>query len=222
MGDRAVMDQVLQYRGLERLIVIAMDPILLWIGYKLFVLGATGRMTLSAKSHTVTGKITNLSPGVFCFLAAAAISVVALNDRAETDIKKITTTEAAQATAPSARETAHADTGSARQPAVASAPEARRAPTVISSEETKTSYETGTPNTTKLSIEIRRRLSDAGLCLLNSGETACAKVVDGKFRKVPTEQDLKAIEDLERNASEPGNAAKLRALRHDILNEEKN
>src|SRR5579871_4885679 len=49
------MEQVLNYRGIERLIVVDTDPILLFIGYKLFVLGATGRMTLSAKSHTVTG-----------------------------------------------------------------------------------------------------------------------------------------------------------------------
>lgn len=213
------MDQVFQYRGIERLIVIAMDPFLLWIGYRLFVLGATGRMTLSAKSQTVTGKITNLSPGVFCFLAAAVISVVALNDRAETEIRKTTTTESGQATAP-ARESLFAERGGARQSVVSSAPEARRVGTVVS-EETKTSYETGAPNTAKLSLEIRRRLSEAGLCLLNLGNTACTKVVDGNFRKVPTEQDLKAIEDLERNASGPDNAAKLRALRHDILNEEK-
>jgi hypothetical protein len=200
------MDQIFQYRGIERLIVIANDPILLWIGYNLFVLGATGRMTLSAKSHTVSGKITNLSPGVFCFLAAAAISVVALNDRAETDMKKTSTTESRKATGAAAGNTAPADTVSARQSTV---------------EETKTSYETGAPNTTALSIEIRRRLSDAGLCVLNFGITACTKVVDGNFRKVPTEQDLKAIENLERDASQADNAARLQALRHDILNEEK-
>lgn len=215
------MDQVFQYRGIERLIVIAMDPLLVWIGYKLFVLGATGRMTLSAKSHTVTGKITNLSPGVFCFLAATAISVVALNDRAEVEAKKSTTIETAQAAALPVKEPELKDNTTVSKVAAPPVPNAR-APRTVVSEETRTSYETGDAKTTKLSVEIRRRLSDAGLCLLNLGSTACTKVVDGDFRKVPTEQDLKAIEDLERNSGQPGNAARLRALRHDILDEEKN
>lgn len=60
-------------RAAEKLIIALCVPLLLWIGYKLFVLGAKGEMQLSAKTNSVSGKLTNLSPGVFCFLAAAAL-----------------------------------------------------------------------------------------------------------------------------------------------------
>ena len=82
------MEQIIYYRAVERSIVVAMAPVLLWIGYKLFVLGATGRMTISAKGATITGKLTNVSPGIFCFLAAAALGAFALNDRAEIESEK--------------------------------------------------------------------------------------------------------------------------------------
>ena len=81
------------------------------------------------------------------------------------------------------------------------------------------SFETGAASTAKLSSEIRRGLSDAGLCVLNSGMEACSKVIDGEFLRIPTEQDLKVIERLESHAGEAENAAKLRALRKDILRE---
>jgi hypothetical protein len=60
-------------REIERLIVVAAVPILLWIGYQLFLRGATGQMTLSADSKTVKGKATNLAPGSLCFLLAASL-----------------------------------------------------------------------------------------------------------------------------------------------------
>jgi hypothetical protein len=212
------MDQIFEYRAIERLMVVAMGPLLLWIGYKLFVLGATGRMTLSARHTSLTGKITNLSPGVFCFLAATVISVVALNDKAEVDAKKTTAAGSAYADPILHKETAAG--AESPRPVPPSKPEAQQSTAVVS-EEIKTSYETGAPPSAKLSVEIHKRLSDAGLCILNFGNDACTKVVEGNFRKIPTEQDLKAIEDLERNAGQPDNAAKLRALRRDILNEDK-
>jgi hypothetical protein len=61
-------------RALEKLIVALCIPLLLWIGYKLFVLGAKGEIQLSAKTSSVSGKLTNLSPGVFCFLAATGLA----------------------------------------------------------------------------------------------------------------------------------------------------
>lgn len=68
------MEIVTLTRAVERVLVAGTVPLLLFIGYRLFVLGATGKMTLSGRSDRWSGRLSNLSPGVFCFVLSVIAS----------------------------------------------------------------------------------------------------------------------------------------------------
>jgi hypothetical protein len=74
------MDLV-HYRELERLIMALMVPMLTYIGYKLFVLGVTGKMQITAGfSKQWTAKLTSVAPGTICFLLATVLAVFILKE----------------------------------------------------------------------------------------------------------------------------------------------
>lgn len=65
---------VLATRAAERLLVTLCAPLLLFIGYKLFALGATGKMAISAKTTTGSVKLSNLAPGALCFVLGSVLA----------------------------------------------------------------------------------------------------------------------------------------------------
>ena len=75
--------EVLYFRLAERVIVAMCAPILLYIGYRLFESGATGKMNLTAKSEGYGAKLTNLSPGALCFVLSVALGAFIMFSRVE-------------------------------------------------------------------------------------------------------------------------------------------
>ena len=65
--------EILYFRLAERVIVAVCVPILLYIGFRLFESGATGKMNLTAKADGRFAKLTNLSPGALCFVLGATL-----------------------------------------------------------------------------------------------------------------------------------------------------
>lgn len=74
------MDAIL-IREAERLIICSCAPILLILGYKLFLSGATGNINLSLKSGTWSGKAANVTPGALCFLLGVGLGIYILQDK---------------------------------------------------------------------------------------------------------------------------------------------
>jgi hypothetical protein len=61
------------FRGFERLIVTFCVPLLIYIGYRLFMTGVTGEMKITAKMERWSGSITAVAPGSLCFLLGVAL-----------------------------------------------------------------------------------------------------------------------------------------------------
>lgn len=76
------MDPLLA-RELERLVVTSAVPLLLWIGYQLFVKGATGQMSLVADAKAIKGKAANVAPGALCFILAVSLGAYIMFSRVE-------------------------------------------------------------------------------------------------------------------------------------------
>jgi Mn2+/Fe2+ NRAMP family transporter len=69
------------FRLIERLIVTLCVPLLILIGYKLFVKGVSGEMALSTKGDGYSAKLTNMSPGALCFILGISLGAyVMLSD----------------------------------------------------------------------------------------------------------------------------------------------
>jgi hypothetical protein len=69
------MDPI-QYRGAELLIMASTVPLLVYVGYKLFVLGVTGKMQITAGfAKQWTARLTSVAPGTICFLFATVLAV---------------------------------------------------------------------------------------------------------------------------------------------------
>lgn len=75
------MDPILIIRACERLVVAASAPLLLYIGYKLFLAGASGEMSITARTEKWRGRIVNLAPGGLCFLLGAGLAVALLSSK---------------------------------------------------------------------------------------------------------------------------------------------
>lgn len=72
--------EILGLRFAERLLALTSIPLLLWIGYKLFVLGVTGQMTITGtykKAWSV--KLTQVAPGTFCFILGVVLALYTLH-----------------------------------------------------------------------------------------------------------------------------------------------
>ena len=65
-------------RSIERLIVVATCPLLIFIGYRLFVLGVTGEMKLAANLDRFSGKLSTVAPGGVCFVLGVALGAYVL------------------------------------------------------------------------------------------------------------------------------------------------
>ena len=68
---------------LERLMITACVPLLIFIGYRLFVMGARGEIDFRSKRDAETFAFRNLSPGAVCLLAALMLAVWVMNSHVD-------------------------------------------------------------------------------------------------------------------------------------------
>lgn len=73
------MDIAIYSRAMIFLILSTCVPLLMYIGFKLFVMGAKGEISITHKSGGDESKLTNLSPGAFCFLLSIVLSAYLTN-----------------------------------------------------------------------------------------------------------------------------------------------
>jgi hypothetical protein len=217
------MNELLVIRGVERIFVASTIPLLMWIGYRLFVLGATGQMTLSAKTHTVQGKITNLSPGALCFLLAISLGAYDLAKGGTYDATVSTPPQAAAAvpvSAPSAttQSTAEESVSKHTLPAPQKPINEKSQSATIS--QVHVNLDTGTANAVPTSVFIRRALSDFEICQSPTRTAdACLTTLNSKLKRIPTAAELAEIEKLERNHADAQDEALLRRYRQDFVKE---
>ncbi len=76
------MDPIIAFRGAELLLLTLTVPIFLVLGYKLFLMGATGKMKVIGKLAN-QGEVTiaDLAPGSFCFLLGVVLAGFLVFDR---------------------------------------------------------------------------------------------------------------------------------------------
>jgi hypothetical protein len=72
------MDFLTLSRGFERLIVVTAAPLLIYIGYRLFVIGVTGQMQVTASMAKAAATFTNVAPGTFCFMLGVGLAIYVL------------------------------------------------------------------------------------------------------------------------------------------------
>ncbi|MFT5700910.1 MAG: hypothetical protein ACI8ZB_003795 [Desulforhopalus sp.] len=70
-------------RGIERLVVSGCVPMLIYIGYRLFVLGASGEMQIIANKDDIKAKITNVTPGALCFILGMSLGAYVMYSNIE-------------------------------------------------------------------------------------------------------------------------------------------
>lgn len=222
------MNDLLLFRGIERIFIASTIPLLLWIGYRLFVLGATGQMTLTAKTDKVQGKITNLSPGCFCFLIAVCLAAYSLSEGAHYDVT--TTTPVDNSTTAAA--TGNGNTLQSPPPVSPENPkksigEKSNSPANIPkgiSETKKVSwyYAGGIAKNMPTSIVIRVALSDFTICRTWTNDPdECKKTLDNALKRIPTSTELASIEQLEQNPATAADQEMLKRDRQDFVWESK-
>lgn len=151
-------------RGFERLVVTCCVPLLITIGYMLFLRGATGQIQLSANGSKWRGKATNLAPGALCFLLGAGLGTYVMFSKV----------------------------------GIPSGP-------TSSTGTNGTVFFVGGEGTAipQPSVQIRRVLSDYAICFRSAtddaGRDACDKKLGASLKRIPTAQDLEAMEALEKD-----------------------
>jgi len=50
----------------------------IWFGYRLFILGVTGRASLSVGTQTIRGQLLNAAPGLFFAIGGIVVLVIAV------------------------------------------------------------------------------------------------------------------------------------------------
>ncbi len=66
------------FRGIERLLLAANIPVLLYIGYKLFDHGVLQPMLIEGEHRNSKLRLTQVAPGTFCFILAVILGVYAI------------------------------------------------------------------------------------------------------------------------------------------------
>jgi hypothetical protein len=199
------MSALIYGRVIERLLLVACAPLLLFIGYRLFILGVNDQIQVGANlKDSFRVKLANLSPGSFCFVLAIVIGAVAFSRPL-----KITDQE---------RETLRASMDSPSPPAATRGNDQQKSSTeagsvaarITASDEKErtrlTEFEGGKPvgvaSGYRLSTDLRRGLSEVALCQLSRpgvGPQSCyaSTGFNGRFNRIPIESDLAGIEAVE-------------------------
>jgi hypothetical protein len=201
-----VMEWLNIFRGIERLIIVSCIPFLLVIGYKLFMLGATGQMQLSTKLNSASAKLTNVAPGSLCFVLAVVLGAYSLFAAYRGTYTEQTNNNPAQPNgAPDLQGPKDAMTktdGSSH-----TIPQGSNPAPIARADITKKmewSYLGGgtTINQLPLSYKLRVALNDLYFCDIGhpdqSGIQACRDEYNKKFKNLPLPADLDTIEQVER------------------------
>ncbi len=69
------------FRGIERMLLVLNVPLLLVIGYKLFLHGFLNTMTIEGSKESTRVKMTRVAPGTCCFVLAVILGIVLANAR---------------------------------------------------------------------------------------------------------------------------------------------
>ncbi|HEV2418028.1 MAG TPA: hypothetical protein VGX94_09495 [Terriglobia bacterium] len=208
--------EIVGLRFAERLLASTSIPLLLWIGYKLFVLGVTGQMTITGtykKAWSV--KLTQVAPGTFCFLLGVILAMYTLHANV-VHYGKDQTIQSAQSTIPQRP----APTGAKSESAPLSPDASQYVPQQTAQTKTQliVDYLNG-PGQWPLSLRLRYALSEMEICKLSlppmaaaADSTSCEQKYYGHFSHVPKVSDISRIEN-EEKASTSGSAAAAKALR---------
>lgn len=199
------MEWINVFRGIERLIVVGCIPFLLIIGYKLFVLGATGEMQLSTKLQSASAKLTNVAPGSLCFVLAVALGAYSLFAAYHGSYTEQAATNPPQATGvpdtqPSKDMTSRPNGASHTVPGVSPG---GSAPASIT-KKIEWSYVNGGSTITEIPLSYKLRVALNNLYFCDSGHPdssglqACREEYDKKFKRLPLPADLDTIEQVER------------------------
>lgn len=207
-------------RVIERIIVAGCIPILLIIGYKLFLLGVTGAMQITVGMSSYTAKVTSVAPGGLCFILAISLGAYSLFSRvqyASSSLTKSTTTMTSTQSLSAPQNTGElnaADTGKPDQvqpsPAltkqkVSLSPAPLSVTTKVVKQQVNMSYMTGPGSNVAdvpLSYRLRVAIDDLYFCDRASGKTdddACRSAFYKQFTRIPQPQDLEEIEKTERD-----------------------
>jgi hypothetical protein len=62
----------------QKVVAMVVGGLSIYLGYRLFVLGVTGKASLSVKSAAVSGQLLNAAPGLFFAIGGMAIVAIAM------------------------------------------------------------------------------------------------------------------------------------------------
>jgi hypothetical protein len=201
------MSPLIYGRVIERLLLVTCAPLLLYIGYRLFILGISGQIRVDADlKDKFRLKLVNLTPGSFCFVLAITIASVSY-------FRPLSITQQDQEALPTNPDL-RGKTESTRGSDQAAYAENRPNKTDLidpvtgktSSKSVEISFEGGKPIGTSatfgLSVDLRRGLSEVALCQLSQpqgGPQSCyaSTGFNARFNRIPLESDLTDIEAVE-------------------------
>jgi len=186
----------------ERLILVGCAPLLVYVGYKLFALGIAGQMNLTGElKDDLKVRLTNLSPGSFCFLLAIVIAGISFTrplhlERSEEEGSK--QIQQGMPLSTTASQSVEVSAGQASPVPAQTVTKKKRS--IVEREE----YEGGkVVGAGLLSADLRRALSEVALCQLShsavvgSNDCYASSGYYDRFIKIPVPDDLKGIEQIE-------------------------
>ena len=62
----------------QKIVAMLLGGLSIYLGYRLFILGVTGKASLSVKSDVVSGQLLNASPGLFFAIGGMVLVAIAL------------------------------------------------------------------------------------------------------------------------------------------------
>jgi hypothetical protein len=199
------MSALIYGRVIERLLLVACAPLLLFIGYRLFILGVNDRIQVGAHlKDSFRVKLANLSPGSFCFVLAIVIGAVAFSRPLKiTDQERETLRDSMDSPSPSATTRGNDQ----QKPFTGAGSVAARPASSVEKERTRTIEDlggkpVGVASDYHLGTDLRRGLSEVALCQLSQpgvGPQSCyaSTGFNGRFNRIPLESDLAGIEAVE-------------------------
>jgi len=192
----------------ERLFVLVAVPLLLWIGYRLFELGVTGKMTITGTLKNGWGvKATQVAPGSLCFILGVVLGIYILDTtgfhfqvlNGDTTGSVVASNEPGHG-APASGQPSSPGTAELSKPVVGQ-PKPPAASTTLSI--------SGLAGMTSqlLSTRIRYALSEDLICtrakanLPGQNANACEDTYFSHFTHIPSQADIDRIEQEERAAA---------------------